>query len=329
MYSSSVPLPPSDASCFSPDRTTRAASSMAVPLPPTTNDLDIKHKQRLLRQTRKLSQIFGEIPREDTAQPHQEGCTMPTVEVASTDHPQQRRHIRFSRHSLIDPSSRSFRFPLNPRSAEADRMSPQALSPPRDALKRSSSMRPLPTHHSKSDSVRLGLGRLPRVRSTESIQSESPRHAGHHLSVVENKPTRSTSLRVINRQARSKDRSSRRRTVHNPDTGVLQASSRRSNDISTPAHSRRKSVSLWSRKKFTKDDAHQQHLMADQVREDDVSVVQTHPPLTEAQRVQSIRRGRKLAQVCPDLNFLCPVMKCSFAALWGRTPNRFVQGDIL
>lgn len=292
-----------DASCSSSDRATRTVSSMTAPLPPTTNDLDIKYKQRLLRRTRKLSQIFGELPREDIAQPLLEGCSMPTVdsEVASKDHPQQRQQrIRFSRHSLIDPSSRSFRFPLNPRSPEANGMSPQALSSPRHALGRSSSMRPLPTHHSKSslfDSAHLGLGRLPRARSTEFTQSEeNTRH--DHLSIVENKPTRSSSLRTINRKIRPKDRS-RRRTVHDPDTSVFQSPSRRSNDISTPTHSQRKSVSLWNRRKSTKDDfAHQQRFTADQGQEDDdASVIDAHPPLTEAQRIQSIRRGRKLAQV--------------------------------
>jgi hypothetical protein len=276
---------------------------MTASLPPTTNDIDTKYKQRLLRQTRKLSQIFGELPREDIAQPLLEGCTMPTVdsEVASKDHPQQRQQrIRFSRHSLIDPSSRSFRFPLNPRSAEADRMSPQAPSSPRHALGRSSSMRPLPTHHSKSsqfDSAHLGLGRLPRARSTEFTQSENTRHVGQP-SIVENKPSRSSSLRTVNRKTRTKDRS-RRRTVHDPDTSVFQSPSRRSNDSSTPTHSQRKSVSLWNRRKSTKDDfSHQQRLTGDQGQEDDdASVVDAHPPLTEAQRIQSIRRGRKLAQV--------------------------------
>jgi hypothetical protein len=299
---------------------------MTVPVPPTTNDLDINCKQRLLRQTRKLSQIFGELPREDVAQPLLEGYAKPTVEVASTDHPQQRQQrIRFSGHSLIDPSSRSFRFPLNPRSAESNRMSPHAPSPPRHALGRSSSMRPLQQH----DSSHLGLGRLPRTRSTEFTQSEENTGRVGQLSTVQNKPTRSSSLRTLNRQARPKDRS-RRRTVHDPDTGVFQSPSRRSNDISTPTHSQRKSVSLWSRRKISKDDfARQQRFTADQGREDDASVVDAHPPLTEAQRVQSIRRGRKLAQVRPDLNLLCPVMKCRFAALWGRTPNRLVQGDII
>lgn len=276
-------------------------SSMTVPVPPTTNDLDINCKQRLLRQTRKLSQIFGELPREDVAQPLLEGYAKPTVEVASTDHPQQRQQrIRFSGHSLIDPSSRSFRFPFNPRSAESNRMTPLAPSPPRHALGRSSSMRPLQTHHSKSsqhDLSHLGLGRLPRTRSTEFTKSEENTRRAGQLSAVQNKPTRSSSLRTLNRQPRPKDRS-RRRTVHDPDTGVFQSPSRRSNDSSTPTHSQRKSVSLWSRRKISKDDfTRQQHFAADQGREDDASVVDAHPPLTEAQRIQSIRRGRKLAQV--------------------------------
>jgi hypothetical protein len=270
---------------------------MTVPLPPTTNDLDIRDKLRLLRQTRKLSQIFGELPREDIVQPHLAGCNMnmPAVEEASTDHPQQRQqHIRFSRHSLIDIPSRSFRFPLNPRSAEASIMSPSSS---RVALGRGSPTRPLPvppSHIGQLDSARFNLGRLRRARSTGSSH-ENARRAGP-LSIVENKPARSSSLRTTNLQTRPKDRS-RRRTVYNPDTGAFQTHTRTSTDIFTPTHSQRRSVSLWNRRRMTKGDpAHQQRITADQNREDDASV-DTHPPLTEAQKTQSIRRGRKLAQV--------------------------------
>src|SRR6266566_248784 len=117
---------------------------MTVRFPPTTNDLDIKEKQRRLRQTRKLSQILGEIPRDDAEQPHLEGYKRPAVESATTDHPRQRQqHIRFSKLSLIDSDSpgRPFRFPLSTRSAEANKMSPQLLGSSRDALGRSTSTR--------------------------------------------------------------------------------------------------------------------------------------------------------------------------------------------
>lgn len=282
-----------------PLQTSLFVSSMTVPLPPTTNDLDIKEKLRLLRQTRKLSQIFGELPREDTVQPHLAGCNinMRAVEAASTDHPQQRQqHIRFSRHSLIDLPSRSFRFPLNSRSAEASViMSPSSS---RVALGLNGPTRPLPvppSHIGQLDSARFSLGRLNRARSTGSSH-ENARRAGPS-SIVENKPTRSSSLRTTNRLARPKDRS-RRRTVHDPDTSSLQTHTRMTTDIFTPTHSQRRSVSLWARRRMTKGDpAHQQRITDDQNLEDNASVVDAHPPLTEAQKSQSIRRGRKLAQV--------------------------------
>ena len=275
---------------------------MTLRLPPTTNDLDIKEKQRLLRQNRKLSQIFGELPREDTEQPHPEGWCTPAVESASTDHPQQRRqHIRYSKHSLIDWDfpSRPFRFPLNSRSAEANKMSPQLLGSSRDPLGQSTSTRRQPTHPShitQFDSARFGLGRLRRARSPESSESDENARGSGHLTIVENKPTRSTSLRTLNGHARQKDKS-RRRTVLNPDTDGIQAHARRSSETLTPTHTQRGSVSLWARRRMAKDDpVHQHRPAADQGREDDAST-SSHRPLTGAQRIQSIRRGRKLTQV--------------------------------
>jgi len=244
-----------------------------------------------------LSQIFGELPRDDTEQPHLEDCNGPlAVESASTDHPKQRQqHIRFSKHALIDsgPSSRPFRFPLNSRSVEANKMPPQFPGSSPDALGRKTSTRRQPTHPSHTsqlESARLGLGQLRRAGSTGSTGTdESPRGVGHP-SIVENKPTRSSSLRITNGQTRLKDRS-RRRTVHNPDTDAIQAHSRRSTELFTPTHSQRRSVTLWARRRITKDDSTQKG--GSTGREGDSSA----QPLTEAQRIQSIRRGRKLAQV--------------------------------
>lgn len=274
---------------------------MTVQFPPTTSDLDIKEKLRRLKQNRKLSQIFGELPRDDTEQPHPETCNgPPAVESASTDHPQQRQqHIRFSKHPLIEsgPSSRPFRFPLNPRSAAANKMSPQLLVSSRDALGRSTSTRRQPTHPSHTsqlESGHFGLGRLRRAGSTASTGSDESARGSSHLSPVENKPTRSSSLRIVNGQTRLKDKS-RRRTVHNPDTNAIQAHSRRFTELYTPTHSQRRSVTLWARRRITKDD-HQHLSTVDQGREGDGSA-DLHQPLTEAQRIQSIRRGRKLAQV--------------------------------
>jgi hypothetical protein len=273
---------------------------MTVRFPPTTNDLDIKEKQRRLRQNRKLSQIFGELPWEDTEQPHLEGYERPlaAVESPTTDHPRQRQqHNRFSKLSLVDSDSpsRPFRFPLSTRSAEASKMSPQLLGSSREALGRSTSARRQPTHPShisQLESTRFGLGGLRRAGSTGSTGSDESARGASHLSIVENKPTRSSSLRIVDRQTRLKDKS-RRRTVLNPDTDAIQAHSRRSTDLFTPTHSQRRSVTLWVRRRIAKDD---HRSTADQGREDDGSA-DSHQPLTEAQRVQSIRKGRKLAQV--------------------------------
>jgi len=271
---------------------------MTVRFPPTTNDLDIEEKQRRLRQNRKLSQIFGELPRDDTEQPHLEGYKRPAVESATTDHPRQRQqHIRLSKLSLVDsdPPYRPFRFPHSTRPTEADKMSPQLLESARDVLGRSTSTRRQPTHPSqisRLESTRIGLGGLRRAGSTGSTGSDESAGGEGHLSVVENKPKRSTSLRIINREARVKGKS-RRRTVLDPDTDAIQAHSRRSTDLFTPTHSQRRSVTLWTRKRTAKDDPRSS---TDQSREDDGSA-DSHQPLTEAQRVRSIRRGRKLAQV--------------------------------
>ena len=270
---------------------------MTVRFPPTTNDLDIKEKQRRLRQTRKLSQIFGELPRDDTEQPHLEGHNRSAVESASTDHPKQRQqHIRFSKHSLIDSDvpSRPFRFPLNSRFAEMS-----TLGSSREALGRSTSTRHQPTHLSlisELESARFGLGRLRREGSTGSTGSDESARGASQLSAVESKPTRSSSLRIINRQVRLKDKS-RRRSVQNPDTDAIQAHSRSHTELFTPTHTQRRSVTLWARRRITKDDpAHQHRSITDQGLEDDGSA-NLHQPLTEAQRIQSIRKGRKLAQV--------------------------------
>jgi hypothetical protein len=292
-------LPSSNVSCSTLDCS--AASSMTAQSPLTTNDLDIKEKQRRLRQHRKLSQIFGESPRDDTEQPHLERYDGPSVESASTDHPQQRQqHIRFSRHTLIDSDfpSRPFRFPLKSRSAEANNMSPQPLGSSRDALGRNSSTKRQPTRPSVNhpESARFGLDRLRRAGSTGSTGTDESAQGAGHLSIVVNKSSRSSSLRLTNRETRLKDKS-RRRTVLNPDTDAIQAHSRTSAEIFTPTHSQRRSVTLWTRRRIAKDDhAHQHSSTADGGREDDGSA-DLHQPLTEAQRILSIRRGRKLTQV--------------------------------
>ncbi|KAH9968899.1 hypothetical protein BC827DRAFT_294162 [Russula dissimulans] len=294
-------LLPSNASCCSLDGAT--VSSQSSPLPPIMDDLDDREEERLLRQTRKLSQIFGELPLEVAAQPHQAKCYgPPAVDSPSTDQPQQRQqHVRFSRHSFMGTPSRSFRFPLSSAQSGAEStMSPQILPSAQDALGRSSSTRrpsTPSTHPGQLDLARLGLGRLRRGGSTRSTQSNETFRRANHLT-TEKWPTRSASLRILNpvREVRPKDKW-RRESVHDPVTVALHAPSQKPADLSTPTHSQRRSVSLWIRKRTMKDaSSHQQRSESDHDRENDASDDE-HPPLTEAQRIQSLRRRRKLAHL--------------------------------
>jgi hypothetical protein len=291
-------LLPSNSSCSSLDRTT--VSSMS--LPPTTNDLDDKEKQRLLKQTRKLSQILGELPQKATAQPHLAGCSTPAAEAPSTDASQpHQQHVRFSRHSFIGSRSRSFRLPLPSYSeATSDDMSPLRRPSIRDAPARSSSVRrpsARPSYSNQLDLARFGLGRLRGAESTKTNQSdENTRLAGHSSEVAE-RLARSSSLRVPKHVYRTLSKGKlRRRSVHNPVIASSQMPPHNSTGISSSTHLQR-SVSLWTKRSVTMDEsARQQYPTTAQSREDDASGDE-HPPLTEAQRIQRIRRGRKLAQV--------------------------------
>ncbi len=292
-------LLPSSSSCSSLDSIT--ASSMSVP--PTTNDLDDKDKQRRLKQTRKLSQILGELPWDATAQPLLGGRSALASEVPSPDLPQPHQpHVRFSRHSFIDSSSRSFRFPRPPLSEGMSAMSPHLLPSARDALGRSNSTtrRPpgRPSPISQLDLPRFGLGRLRRAESTRSNQPDESGLRAGHLPCVAETPTRSHSLRVPNQfhQARPKDKW-RRRSVHDPVIVASQTPSQMPTGIPSSSTRFQRSVSLWGKKKAQKDDPTlQQRPISDQSQEYDASGNE-QPPLTEAQRTQSLRRGRKLAQV--------------------------------
>ena len=299
-------LLPSVSSCSSLDGSTVSSVSM----PPTANDLDERDKQRLVKQTRKLSQILGELPREATARPHTAGSSTLTAEAPSTDLSQQhQQRVRFSRqrYSFIDPPSRSFRFPpLQPSSSSSDatsEMSPPLLPPAQDGLGRSTSVRrrpsTRPSHSGQLDLTRFGLGRLRKAGPTRSGQyDENARHFGL-LSDVAELPTRSTSLRVPNHvpQARPREKL-RRRSVNNLSSIVAsQTPSQKSTGISSSTRPQRRSVSLWTKRRTTRDDSvHHQRPITGRSREDDDGDDE-QPSLTEAQRIQSLRRGRKLTQV--------------------------------
>jgi hypothetical protein len=289
-------LLPSNSSCSSLDRTT--VSSMS--LPPTTNDLDDKEKQRLLKQTRKLSQILGELPREAAAQPHLVGCSMPAAEAPSTDAPpQHRQHVRFSRYSFIGSRSPSCRSPLPSYSEATSDMSPHRRPSIRDAPARSSSTRRpparRPSYSNQLDLARFGLGRLRGAESTKSEQSDENSRLTGHLSDVAEMPTRSSSLRVLSHVHQTLPKSKlRRRSVHNPVIATSQMPPQKPTGISSSTRIQR-SVSLWAKRNLTKDESARQQCPT--TRDDDHASCDEHPPLTEAERIQRIRRGKKLTQV--------------------------------
>src|SRR6266850_2397743 len=290
-------LLPSNSSCSSLDRTT--VSSMS--LPPTTNDLDDKEKQRLLKQTRKLSQILGELPREAATQPHLVECSMPAAEAPSTDAPpQNRQHVRFSRYSFIGSRSPSFRSPLPSYSETTSDMSPHRRPSIRDAPARSSSTRRpparRPSHSNQLDLARFGLGRLRGAESTKSERSHENTRLTGHPSDVAVIPARSSSLRVLSHVHQTPPKSKlRRRSVHNPIIAASQMPPQKPTGISSSIRIQRRSVSLWAKRSVTKDESARQQCPT--TREDDDPSCDEHPPLTEAQRIQRIRRGKKLTQV--------------------------------
>jgi hypothetical protein len=239
-------------------------------------------------------------------QPHLVGCSTPGAEGPSIDASQKhQQHVRFPRHSSIDPPSRSFRFPLP--SEETNAMTLNSSPPVRDvhALGRSDSTQrrtARPPHLNQLDLARFGLSRLCRADSTRSNQPDkSTRRARRPSNVAERpeRPTRFTSLRVSNNvhQARPKDKL-RRQSIHSPTVATFQTSPQRPTGVSSSStHNQRRSVSLWARRITKGDSAYQQCPTSDESQENDAPDDE-HAPLTEAQRIQSLRRGRKLTQVC-------------------------------
>jgi hypothetical protein len=296
MNLSLMPMFSPNTSCSSLDDTALSSTSRSMPLPPTTNNLDDKDKQRLLRQARKLSQIFGELPQEIIT-PSLARSGSPVAEVPSTD--SSHLHISSSRNPFIDPSTHFFCFPA--RSVPSRPMSPQHLPSVRDTLCRSSSVRWSPAlfpHNSQRDLPRFGFGSLRRAASTTSLRPNEDVPHAKHLPGGTKMPFRSSSVRLLNRMhlARTRD-SSRRQSVNNPVLLESHTRPQRSEDFSTPVHPQHRSVSLLSKRRNTKGVHVQQwHFTAES--QDDAALTEADPPLTKAQKTQSLRRGRKLAQVC-------------------------------
>lgn len=274
-------------------------SSASTPSKLTTrNNLDGKEKQRLLKQARKLSQILGELP-QATVAPILPVRGNLTVEVPPPGFSQL--HVPSSGRSPTEPSTRSPRFSRIFHTVEANTMSPPP--PPsvvhddsnRTGPKRLSSI--IPANINQLDLTRFGLGHRQWSESTCSTHSdENASHTDHQTLVAETETLSdsSTNLHSLNTRPRNK---ARWRSVYNPSPTVFDARPRRSEDSSTmPAYSSAcsstRSVSLWTKRSTSNKD--QRHTLANQSQDNTSGM---HPPLTESQRIMSLRRGRKLAQV--------------------------------
>jgi hypothetical protein len=269
-------------------------SSASTPSTLTSRNYDGKEKQRLLRKARKLSQILGELPHATVA-PALPVRNDLTVEVSPTGFSQL--HVPSSGRSSTEPSSRSPRFSHMFHTVAASTMPPLLPSVDRDdsnqtGPKRLSSI--IPAHLNQLDLTRFGLGRRQYSESTISAHSdENSSHTDHRSLVAETETlSDSTNLHSLQHVHVTRPRNKPRwRSVYNPGPLELDAHPRKSEDSSMPAYSSKRGVSLW-KKRATSNEG---HTLADQSQEDITS--EMHPPLTESQRITSLRRARKLAQV--------------------------------
>ncbi len=275
-------------------------SPASTPSPLTTrNDLDDKEKQRLLRQARKLSQILGELPQPAVAPVHPVRGRTPPVEVPPTGLSQL--HVPSSSgRSFTEPSSRSPRFSLMSHTAAASTMSSPSFLPSihddsnQNGSKRRSSI--IPAHINQLDLTRFGLGRRHWSGSMRMSSGHSDENASHtdHRSLVAETLSDSSDLHSLDHVHVTRPRNKPRwRSVYNPKPITeFGAQPRRSDSSPMPASSSKRGVSLWTKRTSNED---QRCPLADQGQEDTTSG--THTPLTESQRILSLRRGRKLTQV--------------------------------
>jgi len=82
-------------SCDTAQSMERTKEEAAESIPPTTNERDAKSRARLIRQARKLSQVFGEMPSLD---PEAVGSVRRSTSLVSTQRSRRDYHTR-SRHS--------------------------------------------------------------------------------------------------------------------------------------------------------------------------------------------------------------------------------------
>ncbi|KAF8269364.1 hypothetical protein EI94DRAFT_1006532 [Lactarius quietus] len=252
-----------------------------------------KEKQRLLRQVKKLSQILGGPPHATVA-PTLLVRGNPTVEVPPTGFSQL--HVPSPGRPFTEPSSRS------PRSSRIFHTSAASTMPPppppsilhddsnRNGPKRLSSI--IPAHINQLDLARFGLGGRQRSGSMISAHSDENASNTDHRCLVAETETLSDSSNAHSLDLKRPGNKPRWRSVYNPGPTEFDARSRRSDDSSMPAYSSKRTVSLWTKRAASNEGRRQP--LADQ-RQDIISGM--HPPLTESQRIMSLRRGRKLAQV--------------------------------
>jgi hypothetical protein len=270
------------------------SSASTPPTLTSRNNLDGKEKQRHLRKARKLSQILGDLPHATVA-PALPVRNDLTVEVPPTGFSQL--HVPSSGRSFTEPSSRSPRFSHIFHTVAPGKMLPPLPSVDRDGSnqtrpKRLSSV--IPAHLNQLDLTRFGLGRRQYSESTFSAHSdENASHTDHRSLMAETETlSDSTNLHSPDRAHVKRPRNKPRwRSVYNPGPMESDARPRRSEDSSMPACSSKRGVSLWKKRA----PSNEGHTLADQSQEDITS--EMHQPLTESQRITSLRRARKLAQV--------------------------------
>ncbi|KAI9445133.1 hypothetical protein H4582DRAFT_891022 [Lactarius indigo] len=272
-------------------------SPASIPSPPTSrNDLDGKEKQRLLRQAKKLSQILGDLQATVAPVRPVKGSTPAVLEVPPTGLSQL--HVpSSSERSFIEPSPRSPRFSPMAHTVAASTMSSPSLLPSvhddsnRTVPRRRSSI--IPAHINQFDLTRFGLGRRDWSGSMRTSSARSDENASQtdHRDLVAETQSDSSDLHSLDNVHVTRPRNKPRwRSVYNLNPTEFGARPRSPGDSPMPAYSSKRGVSLWTKRRASNED--QRCPLADQGQESGM-----HPPLTESQRILSLRRGRKLTQV--------------------------------
>ncbi|KAH9025874.1 hypothetical protein EDB85DRAFT_209209 [Lactarius pseudohatsudake] len=288
-------MPPSSllASLGHPD-----LSPASTPSPPTPrNDLDGKEKQKVLRQARKLSQILGELQATVAPTRPVRGSTPAALEVPPTD-PSQLHVPSSSGSSFTEPSPR---FSPMAHTVVANTMSPSSSLLPsvhddsnRTVPRRRSSI--IRAHINQLDLTRFGFGRRDwsgSMRASSTHSDENASHTDRRPLVAETQSNLSDLHSLENVHVTRPRNKPRWRSVYNLNSMEFGAHPRSSEDSPMPSCSSKRGVSLWTKRRASNEG--QRCPLADQGREGIASGMP--PPLTESQRVLSIRRGRKLTQV--------------------------------